>query len=31
MHVGGGGGGGGGVEYTKEQHVYRILVPSAHI
>ena len=25
MHVG------GGVEYTKEQHVYRILVPSAHI
>ena len=22
---------GGCVEYTKEQHVYRILVPSAHI
>ena len=27
----GGGGGGEGVEYTKEQHLYRILVPSAHI
>ena len=26
-----GGGGGGGVEYTKEQQLYRILVPPAHI
>ena len=26
-----GGGGGGCVEYIKGQHLYRILVPSAHI